>query len=598
MASLALAFDILARDKASKEFDKVGRAVDDVGDKSSRLGSGIGTLGKVAGAAALGGVAVLGAGLISAFRGGLDELSGNQAALAQFEAGIKSTGGVANVTAAEMQTLADSIEAKTGTDGAAVVSGGALLATFTKVRDELGKGNDVFTRATEAGVDLAARGFGSVESNAVLLGKALNDPIKGLAALGKQGVTFTEGQKETIKSLVKTGDTLGAQKIILAEVEAQVGGSAEAYGKTLPGQTARAQHALDGVKETLVKGMLPAFTGLLDTLNDRVFPALSDLSSRFGPAVADFFRDKLVPAFRQVSTFVTENVVPVMRELSSFFVETVVPAVAKVSGVILGGMRDAFDSIRDKVNENRPQLESLVNAFGAVVEFVTTKIIPLLGPVLAAAFSRLGETIGLAIDVIGGIVKVFSTVKETATTVLAFVVEKFLAFADTIVSGAAKAFGWVPGLGPKLKTAATEVSAFKDRTNRALAAVKDVKIDAETSAARRATDSLVSYINSQSASVAVLVNGVRSDGGISGRAKGGPVSARTPYIVGEREPELFVPNTAGRIYNQRQMAALGPADDGGVLAALQEQNALLAENNRLLAGMPRQQQLLARAGGF
>jgi phage-related minor tail protein len=35
--------------------------------------------------------------------------------------------------------------------------------------------------------------------------------------------------------------------------------------------------------------------------------------------------------------------------------------------------------------------------------------------------------------------------------------------------------------------------------------------------------------------------------GLPGRATGGTVSARTPYLVGERGPELFVPHAAGRI---------------------------------------------------
>jgi hypothetical protein len=35
--------------------------------------------------------------------------------------------------------------------------------------------------------------------------------------------------------------------------------------------------------------------------------------------------------------------------------------------------------------------------------------------------------------------------------------------------------------------------------------------------------------------------------GVIGRAIGGPVNERTPYMVGERGPELFVPNAAGRI---------------------------------------------------
>ena len=38
------------------------------------------------------------------------------------------------------------------------------------------------------------------------------------------------------------------------------------------------------------------------------------------------------------------------------------------------------------------------------------------------------------------------------------------------------------------------------------------------------------------------------------KQEGGPVEAGRPYIVGEREAELFVPNQAGHIYNQNQLA--------------------------------------------
>ena len=34
---------------------------------------------------------------------------------------------------------------------------------------------------------------------------------------------------------------------------------------------------------------------------------------------------------------------------------------------------------------------------------------------------------------------------------------------------------------------------------------------------------------------------------VGARANGGPVSADMPYLIGERGPELFVPNTAGRV---------------------------------------------------
>ncbi len=51
----------------------------------------------------------------------------------------------------------------------------------------------------------------------------------------------------------------------------------------------------------------------------------------------------------------------------------------------------------------------------------------------------------------------------------------------------------------------------------------------------------------------------------SRRAEGGPVRAGQPYLVGEDEPELFVPNASGRILNQKQMRAAG-ASGGGVSA--------------------------------
>ena len=48
-----------------------------------------------------------------------------------------------------------------------------------------------------------------------MVGKALNDPLKGLTALSRIGVQFTAQQQEQIKAMVEVGDVAGAQKIIL-----------------------------------------------------------------------------------------------------------------------------------------------------------------------------------------------------------------------------------------------------------------------------------------------------------------------------------------------------------------------------------------------
>jgi hypothetical protein len=115
-----------------------------------------------------------------------------------------------------------------------------------------------------------------------------------------------------------------------------------------------------------------------------------------------------------------------------------------------------------------------------------------------------------------------------------------------LVNGAASAFGWVPGLGGKLKKAAAAFNKFRDDVNRSLDGVKDktVSINVKTN----------------------FFGGTRPGAVNAGlRASGGPVTAGRPYIVGEREPELFVPNVSGQILNGRQMqqAFRGAGSRGG-----------------------------------
>ena len=63
--------------------------------------------------------------------------------------------------------------------------------------------------------------------SAIQLGKALNDPVKGVTALRRVGVSFTAAQIKQIKTLVATGKTLQAQKLILRELNQEFGGSRE-----------------------------------------------------------------------------------------------------------------------------------------------------------------------------------------------------------------------------------------------------------------------------------------------------------------------------------------------------------------------------------
>jgi phage-related minor tail protein len=134
------------------------------------------------------------------------------------ESTIKSTGGAANITAKQVGDLATAISNKTGADDEAIQSGENLLLTFTNVRNEVGKGNDIFNQATQLALDMSTALGTDMSSASMQLGKALNDPIKGITALSRAGVSFTAEQKDQIKTLVESGNTMDAQKIILSEL--------------------------------------------------------------------------------------------------------------------------------------------------------------------------------------------------------------------------------------------------------------------------------------------------------------------------------------------------------------------------------------------
>ena len=156
---------------------------------------------------------------------------------AQTDAVLKSTGGAANVTAQQVSDLATAISNKSSIDDEAIQSGENMLLTFKNIRNEAGAGNDIFNQAAMATTDMAAGmaaasgGAVDMKSASIQLGKALNDPVAGITALTRVGVTFTEQQKAQITKLTESGKTLQAQKIILAEVNSEFAGSAEA-GKT------------------------------------------------------------------------------------------------------------------------------------------------------------------------------------------------------------------------------------------------------------------------------------------------------------------------------------------------------------------------------
>lgn len=171
----------------------------------------------------------------------------------------------------------------TGVSDETISSVQGLILTFKSVGKTADQTGGIFDRSVTAALDLAAAGFGDAEGNAKQLGKALENPTKGMAALSRAGVTFTEAEKKKIRALQESGDLLAAQEVVLGAVEGQVKGLAESTATPFD----KMKQALDELGEGLGKDLIPmvdkAATAFIEFLNNpEVKKWIEDLKTAMG----------------------------------------------------------------------------------------------------------------------------------------------------------------------------------------------------------------------------------------------------------------------------------------------------------------------------
>ena len=193
-------------------------------------------------------------GLITVVQGAVREQQESIKVGRQTNAVLKSTKSAAGLSAKAIGDLAQALSEKTAVDDEAIQSAENLLLTFTKI------GKDTFPAATAAVLDLSAATGTSLKGASIQVGKALQDPVRGLTALRKVGVNFSTDQTEVIKKLVATGKTAEAQKLILKELATEFGGSAAAQATPL-----------DRLRVT--------YQNLLETIGGYLVPVLNDVAT-------------------------------------------------------------------------------------------------------------------------------------------------------------------------------------------------------------------------------------------------------------------------------------------------------------------------------
>lgn len=215
----------------------------------------------------------------NALTGAIADAQEYEKAVAQLNAGIKSTGNVAGLSVEGLKAQAAALEEMSAVDENLIMQSQGVFQTFTNVRNVVGEGNDIFNQASVAALDLSVKMKGDLQGATVQLGKALNDPIKGITALTRVGVVFTDAQKAQIKTLVQSGDVMGAQKIILAEMKTEFGGAAAAAGDTFAGAVSRAKDKVQDFARDLITGLQPILLSIGKTIGDLYNKYLAPLFS-------------------------------------------------------------------------------------------------------------------------------------------------------------------------------------------------------------------------------------------------------------------------------------------------------------------------------
>jgi len=229
---------------------------------------------------------------------------------------LKSTGTTANGTAKDIENLAGSLEALTATEAETIQEGANLLLTFKNIQNQAGAGNDIFNQTTAAMVDVARAMGTSASGEAIRLGKALNDPVKGISALTRVGITFTEQQKAQIKALSESGDLMGAQKIILAELQSQFGGSGAAFAKSFTGQLQLLQHELGTVGEEATMVVMPALQQMVDGFRELLPVVGPQLKAALATVDFKAFAKTIVDTV----TFLVQNAEAIMKVVTALFI--------------------------------------------------------------------------------------------------------------------------------------------------------------------------------------------------------------------------------------------------------------------------------------
>ncbi|MBA5779499.1 phage tail tape measure protein [Stappia sp. F7233] len=548
---------------------------------------------------------------------------------------LRATGGSAGRTARQLEELAQSVGFNTLGSTSEAREAAAQLLTFRSIA------NDAFDRTLRLAQDLATVGFGTLSSSTVQLGKALEDPVNGLSALRRVGVSFTEAQKDLIRNFSETGRVAEAQNVILDAVEQQVGGAGAASGQGLAGAYDTLSEATQILLErwgrqiaaaTSLKSGILGIAGAIDEVNFRagLGGQLQTVDDNISLARRNILTEREFAGTRPPGANVVaqeeERLQGLLRYRAQLLreldrqrkeeddayvrsIEQQKAAELERIDTVVAGLQKEIDLSKQSADERRIAAElakagvTADSDAGKRIEALTREAIAADKAAEARAkldregerqketYQRVVDALNLEFEAIGKTAEQQRIMNElsragvaTGTEEADIIEEKVKAIyrlnaeQERFNEIAQFAGDQITGVFSDLISGA---SSFEDSLRRVAASISDVVLQA-TLLGQGPLAELFGTSPSGGNAVGGLLGAI-FDGF---RADGGPVSSGRAYVVGERGPELFVPKSAGQIIPNGAgsggmvFAPVYNIDARGSQMRAGEFRAIIEENNR------------------
>jgi len=558
---VATALDILikATDQASSTLNTVSTA----GKKVDTSLTGAGTAATKSGgffSSAAGKLALFGGGAVLAKKAfdvvstGMKDAQEADRVFAGLSSTLKSMG--RSVPAQDLKDLADGLEASTGFTSESIQEGQRLFSTFGNISDKL------LQDLTPSIVDFAAQfSNGNIEGAATMMGKALDDPIKGLTAMSKVGVSFSAKQKEMITTMVEAGDIAGAQGVIMEALGPQIDGAGKAS------QTAgkKFSNSFGNLGESIARLLVPALNvvvGLLTTVFDALAsgnPVALAVVAGIGLIVAAFAALKIQAGLAAVQAgllAIKEGAMAIASGVASAAQWALNAAMtANPIGLIVAAIAAVVAGIVLFATKTEIGRKIFSTAFNAIKDVATT------------VFNFLKTIVTTYFNIYKGI---FEAVKTVAVTVWHAIRDTAKAIWDAVSDAVRNMWDKVKGIFQTMKEVALNVwDRIKEVGSTIWGAITGAAQNM-WNAVRTILNTIISGINRVHDAMAFAnpFGGAGWDR-VTPLARGGIITGPTLAMVGEAGPEAVIP------LNRRGLTGLG----GGGGTTIHVHGSVIAERD-------------------